>query len=112
MNKRQFIIEKSFDRELFNDALEFAFFSRVDKLDGKPIREPIDTPIKEIMDLCLRDTKRHMTFIERDERDYGGLLYFEVGLSTMGIKPEYFVWINISIENGEKLIKKYSLKQR
>ena len=53
-----------------------------------------------------------MIFIERDERDYGGLLYFEVGLSTMGMKPEYFVWINTSIENGEKLIKKYSLKQR
>ena len=51
--------------------------------------------------------------ILRDHRDYGGNLYFEVGASTMSsnLPADYFLWIDMTVENGRKLIEDFNLER-
>lgn len=83
----------------------------VDQLDCRisPARQSTDLSVGEVMDIGLHDPKTHYTFIFR--QGYGQPDYFETGLSTIGNSPDYFLWINLSVEQGLKMIEKWGLKE-
>lgn len=86
---------------------------RVDELDCSKsmCRTQTDQTVEQVLQHCLADRKTHYTMILRDRRDYGGNLYFEVGASTMMNTPDYFLWIDLTVENGRKLIEDFNLER-
>ena len=75
-------------------------------------RQPTNKTPQEVFEIGLKTPGTLYTFIRRVRRDYRGFEkeFFDVGLSTIGQAPNYFLWISLDIENGEKLIKKFKLK--
>lgn len=104
---------KSIARELILEAKSICFHFWLDQLDCSVSfrREKTEKTLDEIIDLC-ETNPAHFTIIERRDslgRFHGHESYYEIGASTLGGGVNYFIWILVSIENGEKLIKKYKL---
>lgn len=104
---------KSIARELIKEAESLSFHKWVDELDCSVsvARKSTKKTLDEIIDLCETNSA-HFTVIERRDsigRFHDHENYYEIGASTLGIGVDYFIWILVSIENGEKLIKKYKL---
>jgi hypothetical protein len=71
-------------------------------------RQRTDKTVEEVLEIGL-NTKSHYTFIFRE--GYGQPDYFETGLSTIGNTPDYFLWINLEVGQGLKMIEKWGLKE-
>ncbi len=104
---------KSIARELILEAKSLSFHSWLDELDCSVsfCRKSTEKTLDEIIHLC-ETNPAHLTLIERCDsigRFHDHENYYEIGASTLGIGVDYFIWILVSIENGEKLIKKYEL---
>jgi hypothetical protein len=99
--------------DFLRKAMALAYDVRVDELDCSKsmCRTQTDQTIEQVLQHCLADSKTHYTMILRDRRDYGGNLYFEVGASTMMNTPDYFLWIDLTVENGRKLIEDFNLER-
>ena len=99
--------------EFLRKAMALADDVRVDELDcSKSMRRvATDQTIEQVLQHCIADSKTHYTMILRDRRDYGGNLYFEVGASTMRNTPDYFLWVDMTVENGRKLIEDFNLER-
>lgn len=97
-------------KEFLEECMSVADHVWTDELDCKKsfARQPTDKTPKEVLELGLK-TKSHYTFIYR--AGYNEPDYFETGLSTIGNTPNYFLWINLSIEQGLKMIEKWGLKE-
>ena len=100
--------------EFLRKSMALAYDVRVDELDCSKsmCRTQTNQTIEQVLQHCLADSKTHYTMILRDRRDYGGDLYFEVGASTMTTEYEqadYFLWIDMTVENGRKLIEIFNL---
>jgi hypothetical protein len=95
-------------REVLTEAMSVALHVYCDKLDCSEsfARQPTDKTPEWVLDRAL-SVDSHFHFIERD--DSCGR-YFDVGLSTLMGSPDYFLWIKVSIEEGERLIEKYNLE--
>ena len=81
-----------------------------DQLDGSVSfsRQPTDKTPEEVLQIGLREVNTLWNFIKR-EAMCGDEAYYDVGCCTLGKRPEYFLWIKLSIEDGDKLVKKYKL---
>lgn len=106
---------KSIARELILEAKSLSFHYWLDELDCSVSfhRKSTEKTLDEIINLCETEPA-HFTLIERCDsigrfHDHDHENYYEVGASTLGIGINYFIWILVSIEDGEKLIKKYEL---
>jgi hypothetical protein len=100
-NKKQFL----------EDCVAVADKVWADELDCSKsfARQPTDKTVEEVLEIGL-NTKSHYTFIFRE--GYGQPDYFETGLSTLGNHPDYFLWINLGVEQGLKMIEKWGVKER
>lgn len=98
-------------KEFLEDCMAVADKTWVDELDCSKswLRQPTDKTPVEVLELGLK-IKSHYTFIFR--QGYGHPDYFEAGLSTICKTPDYFLWINLSVEQGLKMIEKWGLKER
>jgi hypothetical protein len=108
----QYKFSKEIARQLLTEAMELSYSVKVDELDCSKscCRVATDkTPI-EVLEIGLNDKYTLYSFIYR--RNYGYPKdYFELGLSTMLMNPDYFLWIRLSIEDGNNLAKKYKLSK-
>lgn len=106
-------IPKSKREKILREAIKVASQVRVDQLDCSVscARQPTDKTVEEVLKLGLNDAHTLYSFILRAGQ---GMYedYYDVGLSTIGVRPEYFLWIELSIDNGLALIKKFKLKER
>lgn len=111
--KRQFKIPHDIARKVLRSAMKEAVLIRVDELDTKKSihRQPTQKSIEWILNYILKSTAPHIVCIERGAMFKDTLPYFDFGASTMCSVPEYFLWIEVPIPAGEKIIKKYNLKQ-
>ncbi len=86
-----------------------------DQLDcSKSIqRQPTDKTPEEVLQIGLGDRRTLYNFIRREGYPYEEPMYkegsYDVGLSTMCTTPVYFLWIKLTIEQGDRLIEKYNI---
>lgn len=97
-------------KEIMVEANELSFNSHVDKLDCSisPARQSISMKPEEAINTLLTQGC-HIVFIKRCF--FNDDPYFEVGFSTFSEIPHY-LFLNISVEHGEKLIKKYNIQKK
>lgn len=108
----QYKFSKEIARQLLLEAMELSKFVTADQLDCSKSCSQVatDKTPTEVLELGLNDKYTMYSFIYR--RDYGvGEEHFELGLSTMQMKPDYFLWIKLSIDGGNALAKKYKLER-
>lgn len=98
-------------RQVLEAAMALAYHFYCDELDCSKsfARQPTDKTSREVLEIGLRTPGTLYNFIYRDYRAWDKE-FFDVGLSTIGQAPNYFLWISLDIEDGEKLIKKFKLK--
>lgn len=96
-------------RKLLNAAKRVSILWMVDVLDCSKsfTRQPVEMSWKEIT--AKLDGDCHFAFIERQGIG-NGPDYFDVGFSTMGARPDYFLWIVLGIRIGKKLAERFKLK--
>lgn len=104
---------KTIARELIKDAEAVCFHKWLDELNCSEsiARRKTDKTLDEIISLC-ETTPSHFTIIERADsigRFHDHERYYEIGASTLSTEISYFIWILVSVEEGERLIKKYNL---
>jgi len=113
MARTQYDIPKNKRKSVIEDALEVSFLTETDELDCNKSfsRYSSNKTPQEVLELCLSKSA-HFVFILKDEREqFGEKDYFDVGCSTLTASPDYFLFISLSIEDGNKLIKKHDLKK-
>ncbi len=105
-------IPKDKREEILCAAIEIAYFVKVDQLDCSKswMREDTDKTVEEVLNIGLNDKNTLYSFILRGA--FQDNTYYEAGLSTIGFKIDYFLWINLSLENGQKIIDKYGLTDK
>ena len=98
---------------LLRAAIERAIRVEVDELDCRKsfLRRKTDKTIEEVLQLGLNNGAL-FNFIERWCAQYGDIDYFDVGLSVTVDGVSYFLWIVVSIEDGESLISQFNLKEK
>ena len=113
MVKKPYIIEYQHREALMREALSLAYRTSVDELDCAKsfARQNTMKFWDEILAIGLTDERAMFTFIRRDA-DVGEREMYEIGLSTTSMGVKYFIWMDLTIPNGDFLIKKYSLRQR
>jgi hypothetical protein len=96
--------EKTEILQLAHDVSDYWW---VDILDcSKSIyRQRIYMPFSDI--LLKLNNESHFTIIHRKT---SGENHVEFGFSTMGSGPSYFLWINLSLDKANKLLKQFGLK--
>lgn len=98
-------------KQVLEAAMALSYRVWCDELDCSKgfARQPTNKTPQEVFEIGLKTPGTLYTFIRRDYRGFEKE-FFDVGLSTIGQAPNYFLWISLDIENGEKLIKKFKLK--
>ena len=108
----QYKFTKKIARKLLTDAMLLSDNIWTDELDCSKSFcrvESSKTP-SEVLEIGLKDKHTFYSFIYRPEQG-SQEEHFELGLSTMLMKPDYFLWIRLSIEDGLELTKKYKLER-
>ncbi len=98
--------------------MAMSYNTYVDQLDCKVsfCRQPTKKTVEEVIKIGLnKETSTLFHFIYRDmsflPQEYPqNHDYWEIGLSTMGLTPDYFLWIRLNVDDGYKLVKKYGLQ--
>lgn len=113
-SQKSYRIPKDNISAIFAEAMLLANYIYVDELDCAKsfARQQTDKTIEEVFEIALNNKSTLWNFIYRPHLFNGENPYFDIGCSTIGLKPDYFLWIRLSVENGEKLIKKYKLELR
>lgn len=98
-NKEQFL----------RKAISYAFDVKVDQLDANKsiARQPTDKTLEEVLQICL-GKNTHYVMILRDDRNWGGTLYYHICARSMG-NIDYFLWISVDVNKAKKLIKEFNL---
>lgn len=99
------------------EAIKISHDVHCDQLDCSIniARQPTDKTPEQVLELGMDDRRTHYHFIRRDGYPLDGPLYedgyYDVGLSTMftGSPPDYFLWIKLTLEQGERMIEKYGI---
>ena len=108
----QYKFSKEIAKQLLLEAMELSDFVTTDELDCSKSFHRIatnKTPI-EVLEIGLSDKHTFYSFIFRPAQG-SQEEHFELGLSTMLLKPDYFLWIRLSIVDGNALAKKYKLER-
>ena len=108
----QYKFTRKIARKLLEESILLSDNVLVDELDCSKSfhRTATSLSVKEVLDIGLKDKNTFYSFIHRPAHG-SQEEHFEIGLSTMLMKPDYFLWIRASIEDGLKLIKKYKLNR-
>ena len=111
MSLKQYFIPREKAQDILEDAISLANRIFTDELDCSisMYREPTNLTILEILEKGLNQKFTHFHFMERNSLWRN---YFDVGLSTGGDQPHYFLWIEVLPEQAQILIEKYNLQQR
>lgn len=111
MNLKQYFIPREKAPDVLADAISLANRIFTDQIDCSVsiYRLTTNLTILEILEKGLNEKYTLFHFIERDAL---GRNYFDVGLSTSGEQPHYFLWIEVLPKQAQILIEKYNLKQR
>lgn len=104
-------IPKPKRKSIILEALNLAYYKEVDELDCSKsfARQPTNKSIDEVLKIAFTDKKALYNFIFRKMDYFGEEDYFDVGFSTLGTEPNYFLWLKLTPEDGFKLIEKYKL---
>lgn len=115
-------IPKGKEEEIMREGKSFALEYFIDKLEIEKSwrRERADLSFDEVLEI-FSTFKMHWVFIQRNQNPYfifGNSYehtkeyfpYYEIGGCTIGYNPEYFLFIYMTKENGDKLVNKYNLK--
>lgn len=102
-------LPRSLAPRIVAEAMLVAESVRCDELDCSQswARQPTGKTPAEVYEIGKSRSDTHWTFIRK--KDFPEE-YFDVGLSTIGVTPTYFLWVRLSIDTGEKLIAKYELR--
>jgi hypothetical protein len=111
--RKPYKIPKGKAAEILGKALALSRDVKVDQLDCSVsfARQKTDKSILEVLTLGLENSS-HYHFIHRSALFADEEPYYDVGLSTCGLAPEYFLWIKLNIEQGNKLIQDYNLDEQ
>lgn len=110
--KRAFRIPLEDAKKILRAAMKVATIVRVDELRPGIIRRmPTQKGIDWVLNFILASKHPHIVCIERGAMMEDTYPYFDFGASTMCNRPDYFLWIEVPIPAGEKIIEKYKLKQ-
>jgi len=109
--QQSYKIPRAKAKQVLEAAMALAYHVHCDELDCSKsfARQPTDKTPQEVFEIGLKTPGTLYTFIHRDYRGWEQD-FFDVGLSTIGQVPNYFLWISLDIENGEKLIKTFKLR--
>lgn len=92
-------------KELLWESYRMSYYWRVDILK-RIMRESIEMSIEDAMDKC--DDETAYFFVQR--RGYPNWEQrLEIGYRTMK-SPDYFLWINLTVDKKEYFISKYNLE--
>lgn len=115
MSRTPYVIPKDKAREILELAISVALDVRVDQLDCSIswARQPTDKNIEEVLEIGLSKSNTHYNFIYRDMSVITNSSedYWDIGFSTIALKPDYFLWITLQPENGWEIVKKYNLQK-
>ena len=97
-------------KKIIEEAISLASNVYTDELDCSKSwsRQKTNKTVEEVFKLGLSNKETFWNFFLRDavgNRES----YADVGCRVCGL-VDYFLWITLSIDNAEKLIKKYNLK--
>jgi hypothetical protein len=72
---------------------------------------------EDAIDIIMDDPRQHFVFIHRQNQEEltmieGHTSFFEIGSSTMGRTPEYFIFIYLTEKNALKIMKKFKIHKR
>ena len=104
--------DKKVRKKLYEEALLSSFEFWVDELDVSKSfrRQRIDDSFSLVLHNCLNDKSTHWVILFRDKVVSDDVEHYEFGASTMTEKPTQFLWIKVSVEDAERLFKRYKLK--
>lgn len=108
----RYLIPKKIRKELVADSIKLADSIRVDELDCKRSFSRQDTKLSvdEVIKKGEENTNTMYNFIFCPAI-CSEPAYYDVGLSTMNIGVNYFLWITVSVFNGQSLIDKFKLEE-
>jgi hypothetical protein len=100
-------------KNFFSDANKLAYDSHVEKLDANTSfsrEHTVDRSVSELINAC--DPKYHNICIDRSVQHPQYADYGEIGYSITGESPAYFLYIYLTLDSLDTLIKKYNLEER
>ena len=122
-NRKPYLIPKETAEQVLRAAMDVAVSVKVDQLDCSISfhRAPTTKTVEEVLKLGLEQQNTLYHFIYRDQSflpqefvDSNGKNpnrnYWDIGLSTLGHAPQYFLWIRLEEDEGNKLVEQFSLK--
>lgn len=117
MNKKQLKFPLHTREACLREAMQISQNVWCEVLDptiGSMTREPTDKTPEQVLRMGLDDRNTAYRFIERDPHPFDGELYkdgyFDCAVCTMNPRSaDYFLWIKLTLEQGEQLIEKYGL---
>ena len=119
-----FIIPKKDAKKILTEALNLSYKHHVDELDCSVSWARIRSKMTfdDVLDIGLNDQHtlyhfiyRDMSFLPQNYKEDGknpNRNYWDVGLSTISLKKDYFIFIFLEEEDGFALAEKYNLKLR
>lgn len=113
MSRTSYSLNREIAKDLIPEAIKLSSSIKTDELDCSKSfsRQPTDKTPEEILQIGLDDERTVWTFIEKNMSFMNEGSYFDVGCSTASGNPRYLLWINLSIDDGKKLISKYKLER-
>ena len=111
VNDLFFIVPKKKAKKVMEKAISLANSVKADELDCaiSLARQPTNKWPLEVLQMGLKNDNTLWTFIIRKNSEYYPP-YTDIGCRT-GRDPEYFLWIDMDIDEAMKIVKKYKLKQ-
>lgn len=109
--KTAYFLPREQSKEIIEAALACGSNIRCDELNA-PFsleRKKTEKTPAQILKIALEEKHSLFHFILRKDRP-GRPDVFDVGCSTMVTRPDYFLWIDITPEQGAELIAKYGLE--
>jgi len=111
--KKNYIVPIEIADQFLTDAINVCNRVYVDMLvPGNARRQPTDKEVSWVKRHILTSKAPHLVCIERQPMFIDSEPYYDIGGCTMCYEPEYFLWVEVSILETEKLIRKYDLKER
>jgi hypothetical protein len=113
MFRQPYIIPYRIREKVIRAAIKVAKSVRVDELNCSVsfCRKTSQLPVEDAIQIALKDEATLFNFIHRDAI-CGEPEHYDIGFSTMCGTPDYFLWIWVSMTDGDTLIKEFKLKQR
>ncbi len=118
MNNLPYQIPRREREPCLREAMAIAHWSYCEQLDCtvSAARQPTNLSREQVLGMGLQDVSTMFHFVRRDGYPCDGPLcengYYDVGLSTLHLnQPDYFLWIKLTLEQGQRLIDKYGLFQ-